>query len=314
MSHTEAMWREAEAARRAAEAARTDAETAGRKAQAAQRQAERANEHLALVAEVSRGLAVEATRLYDLQRNAAAVLQAGMLTRLPDVGRLRLAARYLPAGEGADLGGDWYDAFTLLDGTLTLVIGDVAGHDFTAAACMGQLRNLLRGCAYDRHETPAAVLSRLDRLTAGLGVDVLTTALVAHLRCFALDGTEQFFLRWSNAGHPPPLLLHPEGHHRFLTASEDLLLGVDPTTDRHDHTAVLPHGGTLLLYTDGLIETRGAALDHGLARLHHHAARLAGTAPDQLCDQLPGAMTGPDGGSDDIALLAVSLPDRDDTR
>jgi serine phosphatase RsbU (regulator of sigma subunit) len=111
-------------------------------------------------------------------------------------------------------------------------------------------------------------------------------------------------LRWSNAGHPPPLVLHPDGSTELLDTEADLLLGVDPTSARRDHVVELPVGTTLLCFTDGLVERRGASLDDGLADLREAVADLAATPLDALCDT-PLARLAPDEAGDDIALLAV---------
>ena len=242
------------------------------------------------------------------QRSAAAAhrmsetLQRSLLTDPPQPDGLQIAVRYRPAAREAKVGGDWYDAFVASDHVPCIVIGDVSGHDRDAAAAMGQIRNLLRGIGYTLGEPPAAVLSALDRALDDLAVGSLATAVLARL-VPAADGGR--LLRWSNAGHPPPLLLEPDGTATLLRTPADLLLGLDATTVRSDHDRMLPAGSTLLLYTDGLVERRGSNLDDGLARLAEVAAALAPLALEELCDALLGRLG--QSGDDDVALLAVRL-------
>ncbi len=247
-------------------------------------------------------LAVDNARRYGQQRSAAEILQRSMLTRLPQSDHLKLAARYLPAGEGADVGGDWYDAFRLPDGATALVIGDVVGHDFEAAARMGELRNLVRGCAVDRQEPPHDILRRVDAAIELLGLDVLATVTLARVE--ASDGG--WVLRWCPAGHLPPLLLTAAGDAQLLAQPEQLLLGITPHPERVDVVHPLPEHATLLLYTDGLVESREAGLEQDLARLRQHAAALADQPIEQLCDQLIASLVG-DVARDDVAILAVQI-------
>ncbi len=140
-----------------------------------------------------------------------------------------LAARYQPASPANEIGGDWYDAITLPDGTLVLDIGDVAGHDLGAATVMGQMRSMLRALAWNKgcDCTPAAVLTMLDDAAEGLDAGSFTTVVHTHLRRRP-DGTWR--MTWSNAGHPPPLLI-PARESPFLDGSgEDPPLGVSPTS------------------------------------------------------------------------------------
>lgn len=228
-------------------------------------------------------------------------LQRSLLTELPDARDLELAARYVPAADEAQVGGDWYDAFRVGDGTLCLVIGDVAGHDHRAAVQMAQVRNVLRGVAHAVVGPPATVLEALDRALHDLAVGAVVTAVVATVGEGAGDGSRT--LRWASAGHPAPLLLHADGRVEHLAAVPDLLLGVRASTARHGHTTELPAGSTLLLYTDGLAERRGEDLGAGLARLRGNAAALAELPLDDLCDVLLARQA--HGHEDDVALVAV---------
>jgi light-regulated signal transduction histidine kinase (bacteriophytochrome) len=245
--------------------------------------------------------------LYARERRivrAAETLQRSLLSEPPPRPDLQMAVRYVPATREAQVGGDWYDVFTQPDGSTVLVIGDVVGHDIAAAADMAQLRGLLRGIAYDKAEGPAWVLSRLDAAVEGLGLGAIATVLVARLAP-AVDGRVR--VRWSSAGHLPPVLAGPDGAHRLLVDGRpDLLIGVSPGAPRHDAEAVLEPGSTLLLYTDGLVERRDQLFDTGVDRLTAALAELHGHPVEEVCDGVLARLV-PDGAEDDVALVAVRL-------
>ncbi len=181
-----------------------------------------------------------------------------------------------------------------------LIIGDVSGHDLQAAVAMSTLRSMLRGLAVDRSEPPGDVLRRLDRASHTLSPGATATCLYALARAGA-DGTVD--LRYSAAGHLPPLLTTREGDTRYLDAGRGLLIGLEPDHPRSSVTDRLPPRSTLLLYTDGLIERRGESLDEGMARLRRHTAATARAPLDVFCDELT-IKFGADA-ADDIALLAL---------
>jgi serine phosphatase RsbU (regulator of sigma subunit) len=173
---------------------------------------------------------------------------------------------------------------------------------------MGQARNLLRGLTFGAGGPPAEALTALDKAMRHFTVDSLATAILAQVEQTATDAaTGRRRLRWSNAGHPPPLLLQPDGSAELLHTPADLLLGVVPHGRRTDHEALLPIGSTLLLYTDGLVERRGLDLDDGLARLPVVAGELAGLDLETFCDELLARMACD--GEDDVALLALRAHD-----
>jgi PAS domain S-box-containing protein len=246
-------------------------------------------------------------RRAEATRSLAEVLQRSLLTEPPRVEQVDIAVRYRPAAREAQVGGDWYDAFLSPRGTLGVAVGDVTGHDRTAAAIAGQMRSMLRGivCALDGDD-PARMLATLDRALAATGGTALATALVARVERPAPGSREDSTFRWSNAGHPPPLLLEPDGRARLLQPPGDLLLGVAAETRRRTHAVPLRAGGTVLLYTDGLIERRRSTLDDGFARLLEAAAGLESSPVEQLCDEL-FARLDPEL-TDDIALLALRAP------
>jgi phosphoserine phosphatase RsbU/P len=234
----------------------------------------------------------------------AEVLQLSLLGPPPDVSPLSSAVRYLPANRYAQIGGDWYDAFPLPDGTTMLVIGDVAGHDAPAAATMAQVRGMLRAIALSTEGSPATVLTALDAVLADLDLHTLVTVLVATVGAPNPDGTAQ--LCWSNAGHPPPVCVCADEGSRLLARTPERVLGVAAGARRTDHELLLRPGDTLFLYTDGLVERRGAPLDDGFAWLVGELEVLGDRPLDPLCDELLGALGGRV--DDDVALLAVRLP------
>ncbi|MEZ0493247.1 SpoIIE family protein phosphatase [Kineococcus sp. TBRC 1896] len=254
--------------------------------------------------------ALDRVRATQAERTAAAAvrtmaetLQRSLLTAAPQPQHLETAVRYLPAAEHAQVGGDWHDAFLTAAGAACLVIGDVTGHDQDAAAAMGQVRNLLRGIGYSLEVSPAAALSALDRAMRDLGVGALATGILATVE--PLEGSTTWRLRWSNAGHMPPLVVSPDGGVELLRTSPDLLLGLDAGFVRADHVHGLAPGATVLLYTDGLVERRGASLDEGLTWLAETAGRFAGRGPEELCDGVLELVAGH--AEDDVAVLAVRV-------
>jgi PAS domain S-box-containing protein len=258
------------------------------------------------------GLALDNSRLYEQQRRLAEGLQRSLLTAPPEPDHAEIVVRYRPAMEVAQVGGDWYDAFLQPSGATMLVIGDVVGHDTEAAAAMGQLRGMLRGIAYRDGVPPAAVLTQLDAAITGLDMGTMATAAIARVEQTPEEKAAGLTrLRWSNAGHPPPLLLHPDGRIDELAGPRaELMLGVDPSAPRTDSVVTVRRGATLLLYTDGLVEGRDLPLDEGIARLRTALAELADRPLDQLCDEVIERLR-PEGLQDDVALVAIRLHPED---
>ncbi len=235
-------------------------------------------------------------------------LQRSLLTDPPAIPGMEVVVRYVPAAEAARVGGDWYDAFLQRDGTPVIVIGDVVGHDTAAAAAMGQLRGLLRGIAHHSGAGPAEVLRGLDEAIAAMHTDTLATAVVARFETPEPGtGTGAHSLRWANAGHPPPMVLGPDGGVRVLGGPVgDLMLGVDPSAVRGEPTVEIPAGATVLLYTDGLVERRDSTVDEGIARLAEQLRELGDRLLDELCDALlERLLRGTP--QDDVAIVAVRL-------
>jgi PAS domain S-box-containing protein len=260
---------------------------------------------------IARRVAAEAARavvrvhLRSQQAQLAEALQRSLLTDPPVLADVEVVVRYVPAAEAARVGGDWYDTFLQRDGAPVVVIGDVVGHDTAAAAAMGQLRGLLRGIAHYSGAGPAEILRGLDEAITQMHTEALATAAIARLE--PGDGGPGGQLRWANAGHPPPLLLDPDGAVTVLGGRlGDLMLGIDPETQREESVVPLRPGTTVLLYTDGLIERRGSTLDDGMTRLAEQVSDLVGRPLDQLCDVLLDAMLRGTP-QDDVALVALRL-------
>ncbi|WP_314222845.1 SpoIIE family protein phosphatase [Streptomyces zaehneri] len=263
---------------------------------------------LPLIEDIARraGLALDNARLYQRQRKVAETMQNHLLPQMPRVSGLQMAVRYLPAPDASQVGGDWYDAFSLSDGATALAVGDVVGHDLEAAAGMAQVRNMLRAYAWALPEPPSRIVERLDEAVMHVTDVTMATMILARVE----EADEGWWkLSWSNAGHPPPLLISHDGLADYLTGGHGILLGTGAGEPRSDGTALLPPGSTLLLYTDGLIEEPGHTLDEGLQRLRRHAAALAHRPLDSFTDQLLRRVR-PAANDDDVALLALRAPTR----
>jgi hypothetical protein len=237
------------------------------------------------------------------QRTVADELQRGLFPdQLPVIPGLQLAARCTPGNSSMRVGGDWYDVISLPSGEVGLVVGDVVGHDLPAASVMGQIRAALRAVAV--HETsPANVLARVNTMVNILGVTDLTTCL------YAIVNPSTGAFRWSSAGHLNPLVVRATGEARVLRGDPGPPFGASDTALYVDRARVIPRGGSVLLYTDGLVERRSSSISDGLARLE--SLRLPATDPDGLCDHVLGALLGYGSpANDDVTVLALrpSLP------
>lgn len=250
------------------------------------------------------GLAIERARGHEGEHRVAEVLQRALLpSELPVLSGVEVAVRYLPAGEHADVGGDWYDVTVLPDGDIALTVGDVVGHDITAAATMGELRNAIRVIALDR-QGPAATLSRVHAAMPLLGWDRLATVVHAVLepssrRCSV-----------ARAGHVPPLLVTASGRTSWLDGAEQggPPLGTGLPCDYRQMEVVLPPGSTLVLVTDGLLEQRSRSLIDGMAALEVECQRTRLWPPDSVCEHLCSSLLEHDP-NDDVAMLVLRVPD-----
>ena len=251
------------------------------------------------------GLAIDNARMYTREQVTAVELQRSLLPSLPRIDGLEIAADYLPAGQGSQVGGDWWDVFVLPDGAIGLAVGDVMGHDIAAAAAMGQLRSVLRACAWSG-DGPAAVLTRMDQLVQSFDLAQLATCFFARLEpAGEAEPGDPARLSWSSAGHLPPVVLDPAGSAQLLGTTTDVPIGVPFGGVREQHVVGLPTGSTLLLYTDGLVETRGSDIDSDVERLRTAVGRHAPAAgPQALVDAL---LAGLGQLPDDVALLAARI-------
>ncbi|WP_432163732.1 PP2C family protein-serine/threonine phosphatase [Streptomyces tendae] len=240
-------------------------------------------------------IAIDHAQRYQHNRDIAETLQRALLTELPAPPGLALAARYLPATHGLNIGGDWYDAFRQPDGGVIAVVGDVTGHGLRAAVMMSQLRTALRAYAVDGG-SPGQLLTRLHIFLHHLQPDLFATAVIA--RFHPDDPT----VTWAAAGHPPPVLRTPDGRVRTLDAKPGAMLGIPLRQEIADHTVPMAPGSTLALYTDGLVERRARGIDPGIARL---ADALGSFGPAELDADLEGS-------ADGILRPMLSDSERDD--
>jgi serine phosphatase RsbU (regulator of sigma subunit)/anti-sigma regulatory factor (Ser/Thr protein kinase) len=244
-------------------------------------------------------MAVEHARSYERERGLVESLQRHFLPdRLPQVPGLQMAARYQPSERAAQVGGDWYDVIALPDGRVGLAIGDVVGHGIGAATLMGELRAALRAYVVRDPGAPAKALASLNSLAA-----ITHGGMVATLSYMVADVERQTIL-FASAGHPPPVLLAPDGSTTVLEHPPASPLGAADASEFSDWEGELPAGSTVVLYTDGLIERRGEPIDAGLARLQE-SLREAPEDLERLCSHLLARSLSAAGTLDDVALLAV---------
>jgi signal transduction histidine kinase/serine phosphatase RsbU (regulator of sigma subunit)/CheY-like chemotaxis protein len=239
---------------------------------------------------------LENAMLFEREHRVAETLQRSLLpASLPEVAGGDLAAVYLPGSAEAEVGGDWYDAFALGDDRLALVIGDVVGRGVKAASMMGQLRNAVRAYVLEGYG-PADTLTRVNRLVETLGGGFATVF------CALVDlGSGE--MRFSTAGHPPPLVLDGNGA-SLIDGPVSPPIGAAVGVEYREGTAEIPRGGALVLYTDGLVERRDEPLDTGFDRMIAAALRgpqdATGLAA-HLVTEMPGSER-----PDDVAVLAFA--------
>jgi serine phosphatase RsbU (regulator of sigma subunit) len=237
---------------------------------------------------------IDNARLYTREHDAAITLQRSLLPRdIPQVAGLDIAYRYQPASQTSEIGGDWFDVIPLDHGEVTLVVGDVTGHGIQAAATMGQLRTtaaaLARlGCP------PGEIIRRLSAVVAARGDEAGATCL------HAVYDPRTRRCQLTSAGHPPPVLRHPDGSTELIDLPAGLLLGAGQA-----HYAAkemqLPPGSILAMYTDGLIERPGEDIGTGMSRLARALADGPARSLDELCDSVLASLAPHP--RDDVALL-----------
>jgi serine phosphatase RsbU (regulator of sigma subunit) len=242
----------------------------------------------------------ELRKAHARERQIAVALQEAMLQSPDLAGHQDIAVRYMPAAGSLNVCGDWYDVVDL-PGGFAVAVGDVVGHGLEAAAAMGMLRSALSAAVRALHE-PARALEVLGLYARSVEGALATTVVKAVI------DDQGHCIRYSSAGHLPPVLVHPGGSFDLLDQATDPPLGARP---RHmpRPQAELPYGpgDTLVLYTDGLIERRGEDIDVGLRRLTDTLTRHTRLAPEPLADMLLARLGVSSGGRDDVALVVVRL-------
>ncbi|MET7682435.1 SpoIIE family protein phosphatase [Streptomyces sp. NPDC005423] len=242
--------------------------------------------------------ALERALLYDAKHRLAHGLQAALLPHsLPPLPGIEAAARYLPATQGMEIGGDFYDLVPA-QGVAAAVIGDVQGHNVPAAALMGQVRTAVR--AYTTvGQGPAKVMRSTNRLLIDLGAELFASCL--YLRLDPVRGRAVL----ARAGHPPPLLRRPDGEVRVLDLAGGPLLGIDASAAYPTTEVALAPGCVLALYTDGLIESPGVDIEDALAELGRRLADAGDLPLEELADLLVGESAAARERLDDVALLLL---------
>ncbi|WP_079191370.1 SpoIIE family protein phosphatase [Streptomyces sp. CB00455] len=241
--------------------------------------------------------ALDRARLYDTTHQLAHSLQTSLLPHvLPDVPGLEVAARYLPAAHGLDVGGDFYDLIRIDDTTVAATIGDVQGHNVNAAALMGQVRTAVHAVA---GAPPGEVLARTNRLLTDLDPGLFTSCLYVHIDLARHSAC------LATAGHPPPLLRHPDGPVDVLRLRPGLLLGIDPGATYTATEIPFTPGTLLALYTDGLVESPGRDIDDTIDATAAHLAVTHDRPLEPLADELIRHARRASPRHDDIALLLL---------
>lgn len=248
--------------------------------------------------------ALDRARNYEMEREIAATLQESMLPAvLPNIPGLSVAVRYLPGTSGLDVGGDWYDVIQLDESKIGVVVGDVMGKGVRAAAAMAQLRNGLRAYALEGFK-PGSVLDRLNRLAASSDAPFATVVYVVIDKATGVA-------RHASAGHPPVLLCRAEGGRDLVQSDLGPPLGVDPDASYRTGVLELRPGDLLLLYTDGLVESRDRPIAQGIEQLR----ASVGTSENlgEILDQTMERVLGSADRSDDVAVVAVRLEETPET-
>jgi serine phosphatase RsbU (regulator of sigma subunit)/anti-sigma regulatory factor (Ser/Thr protein kinase) len=241
------------------------------------------------------------------QRAVTAIMQRTLLPdALPQIPGMRFSAKYLPAGSGVKIGGDWYDVFQLANGRLALIIGDVAGRGVLAASVMAEIRTALRAYMVQGQEL-AEVVSLLNELLISMGRHRAATLSILELDPEAEE------LEAVTAGHLPPVLVQPNGHTRLLEQSHGLPVGVRGGLRYQGCRHPFPTGSKLLLYTDGLIERRDESIDESLQRLIVAAQDAAVRTDSSFADRVYRALLDETPLEDDVALLAIEALPLEDT-
>jgi len=245
-------------------------------------------------------LAVDRARLFEQERHIAETLQRSLLPeQLPEIPGLEVAFRYLPAGAGMEVGGDWFDMLELGDGRVVLAMGDVVGRGVRAAALMGKLRTSLEAYAYDGR-SPQEVVERLHSF-----MERQHRAEMATLLYVALDA-DRGSAELTSAGHLPMLIRAVDGTTRFAARGASPPLGALPFLRFESSRVSVEPGSALALFTDGLVELRGTSIELRLEELRR-AVEAGPADPEELCDAVLTRMLGREEPQDDVALLVLGV-------
>jgi anti-sigma regulatory factor (Ser/Thr protein kinase) len=241
------------------------------------------------------GQSIDRMILREREHTLAVELQHAMLGTPDDVDGVTVATGYRPADSDVEIGGDWYDAIRLSNTRTAFVVGDVVGHNLNAAKAMGRIRVAIRTLA-PLFPDPCELLSRLDPV-----IDDIEGATPTTLVYAIYDGATNR-VAFSCAGHPPPLVVHPNGGASFVDGAQGVALGIVRGAVRPVRETTLERGDALVLFTDGLVERRSEPLDAGLARLQRAGATACTSEPVVLRDLLLREL---DSAEDDVAVLIV---------
>jgi serine phosphatase RsbU (regulator of sigma subunit)/PAS domain-containing protein len=245
--------------------------------------------------------ALERARLFDAEHARSQALQRALLPRqLPELPAVTAAAKYLPAGRGMDVGGDWYDVIPLSADRVALVIGDVMGHGLPEAVIMGRVRTALQTLS-DLELPPDEILAHLNDLVCGLGDDSFVTCL------YAIYDPTTSSCTVARAGHPPPAVVCPDGTVHFAKAESDPPLGVAGPPFEVSELRI-PDGALLVLYTDGLIDSTSSDPGVGMDRMAGLLRVLQAEGLERMCDSLTRELLPDDQQrADDAALLVARV-------
>ncbi|MEV0683056.1 SpoIIE family protein phosphatase [Nocardia sp. NPDC050378] len=244
-------------------------------------------------------VALQRARNFDQARATSLTLQRAMLgpIELPP----RFSVHYEPALPPLEIGGDWYDVVPLRDGTIGVVVGDCVGRGLSAAVVMGQLRTAARALLL-RGAGPAQLLAELDAVAARIPGAMCTTV------CAAVLDPERGVVRYSNAGHMPPILAAPGGPGRILEGGRAVPLATFDTPRRPEATTALPAGSSLVLFTDGLVEQRGYDIEEGFVKIADVLSETGGALPRDVADAVLSRLCPPAGYDDDVAMVVYRQP------
>jgi serine phosphatase RsbU (regulator of sigma subunit)/anti-sigma regulatory factor (Ser/Thr protein kinase) len=246
-------------------------------------------------------VALDRALLFEFERSVATELQRSLLGPPVLIEGAGHTARYRPAVSMLTVGGDWYDTVALPSGLIGIAVGDAVGHGLEAATVMGQLRSAL-GAAALRATGPADAIDCLDEFASNLPGATSTTV------AFAVVDIEHEMVEYCAAGHPPPVMVSPDGVARLLEGAQNWPLGVGVDRARRSAHAAMEAGSLLVLYSDGLVERRRESIDVGLNRLLEAVRERVLCPIDQLADELLDAMLADSDGSDDVVLLILRSP------